>query len=187
MVAGAAVPGDANANSIYLYVIPMNAGEVLQGNRPYTVKPKNAVTDYEFTAENTTLYAPNTGSRLNVTTSSNSYDFYGKYVSESYSGKVGDWFHLSEGSLHPNPAGTTFRQYRWIIKVTKNGTNEGYSKVEFSIVEDGDATGIDRTHVINSDEVEGIYTTNGMKVDEPVRGINIIRYKNGKTQKIIVK
>lgn len=187
MVAGAAVPGDANANSIYLYVIPMNAGEVLQGNRPYTIKPKSAVTDHVFTAENTKLYAPNKGSRLNVTTSSNSYDFYGKYVRESYSGKVGDWFHLSEGSLHPNPAGTTFRQYRWIIKVTKNGTNEGYSKVEFSIVEDGDATGIDRTHVINSDEVEGIYTTNGMKVDEPVRGINIIRYKNGKTQKIIVK
>lgn len=187
MVAGAAVPGEANANSIYLYVTPMAAGDVLKGNRPYTIKPKSAVTDHVFTAENTKLYAPNTGSRLNVTTSSNSYDFYGKYVRESYSGSVGDWYSLSGGSLHPNNPTTTFLPYRWIIKVTKNGTNDGYSKVEFSIVEDGDATGIDSSRIINSDDVEGIYTTNGMKVDEPVRGINIIRYKNGKTQKIIVK
>ena len=187
MVAGAAVPGEADANSIYLYVTPMNVGDVLQGNRPYTVKPKNAVSDYEFKAEDTKLYAPNTGSRLNVTTSSNSYDFYGKYVRESYSGNVGDMYYLSSGSLHPNKETTTFRPYRWIIKVTKNDTNDGYSKVEFSIVEDGEATGIDSSRIINSDEVEGIYTTNGMKVDEPVRGINIIRYKNGKTQKIIVK
>ena len=71
--------------------------------------------------------------------------------------------------------------------MTANTINDDYSKIEFSIVEDGDATGIDRTRVINSDDVEGIYTTNGMKVDEPVRGINIIRYKNGKTEKIIVK
>ncbi|MBR6139440.1 MAG: hypothetical protein IKQ12_07740 [Prevotella sp.] len=187
MIAGAAEAGEADHDKIYLYIEPMNEGEVLKGNRPYTVKPKNVVTDYEFTAENTTLYAPTTKSRLNVTTSFHSYDFYGKYANDPYTGSIGDWFSLSQGSLHPNPASTTFRQYRWIIKVTANTINDDYSKIEFSIVEDGDATGIDRTRVINSDDVEGIYTTNGMKVDEPVRGINIIRYKNGKTEKIIVK
>ena len=187
MIAGAAEAGEADHDLIYLYVEPMSEGEVLKGNRPYTVKPKNVVTDYEFTAENTTLYAPTTKSRLNVTTSFHSYDFYGKYANDPYTGSDGDWFSLAKGSLHPNPASTTFRQYRWIIEVTANTINDDYSKIEFSIVEDGDATGIDRTRVINSDEVEGIYTTNGMKVDEPVRGINIIRYKNGKTEKIIVK
>ena len=187
MIAGAAEAGEADHDKIYLYIEPMNEGEVLKGNRPYTVKPKNVVTDYEFTAENTTLYAPTTKSRLNVTTSFHSYDFYGKYANDPYTGSIGDWFSLAQGSLHPNPASTTFRQYRWIIKVTANTINDDYSKIEFSIVEDGDATGIDRTRVINSDDVEGIYTTNGMKVDEPVRGINIIRYKNGKTEKIIVK
>ncbi len=187
MIAGAAEAGEADHDKIYLYIEPMNEGEVLKGNRPYTVKPKNVVTDYEFTAENTTLYAPTTKSRLNVTTSFHSYDFYGKYANDPYTGNIGDWFSLAQGSLHPNPASTTFRQYRWIIKVTANTINDDYSKIEFSIVEDGDATGIDRTRVINSDDVEGIYTTNGMKVDEPVRGINIIRYKNGKTEKIIVK
>ncbi|MBR4926040.1 MAG: hypothetical protein IKZ61_09850 [Prevotella sp.] len=187
MIAGAAEAGEADHDKIYLYIEPMSEGEVLKGNRPYTVKPKNAVSNYEFTADGTKLYAPNTGSRLNVTTSFHSYDFYGKYARESYSGSVGDMFFLSGGSLHPNNATTTLLPYRWIIKVTANTINDDYSKIEFSIVEDGDATGIDRTHVINSDEVEGIYTTNGMKVDEPVRGINIIRYKNGKTEKIIVK
>lgn len=187
MIAGAAEAGEADHDLIYLYIEPMSEGEILRGNRPYTVKPKNAVSNYEFTADGTKLYAPNTGSRLNVTTSFHSYDFYGKYARESYSGSVGDMFFLSGGSLHPNNATTTLLPYRWIIKVTANTINDDYSKIEFSIVEDGDATGIDRTHVINSDEVEGIYTTNGMKVDEPVRGINIIRYKNGKTEKIIVK
>lgn len=187
MIAGAAEAGEADHDKIYLYIEPMSEGEVLKGNRPYTVKPKNAVSNYEFTADGTKLYAPNTGSRLNVTTSFHSYDFYGKYARESYSGSVGDMFFLSGGSLHPNNATTTLLPYRWIIKVTANTINDDYSKIEFSIVEDGDATGIDRAHIINSDEVEGIYTTNGLKVDEPVRGINIIRYKNGKTEKIIVK
>ena len=86
MIAGAAEAGEADHDKIYLYIEPMNEGEVLKGNRPYTVKPKNVVTDYEFTAENTTLYAPTTKSRLNVTTSFHSYDFYGKYANDPYTG-----------------------------------------------------------------------------------------------------
>ena len=190
MVAGAATPGEANPNEIYLYVTPMNVGDILKGNRPYTVKPKKAVTDYPFTATSTTLYAPNNKSRLNVTTSTHSYDFFGRYVGKHYVGNVEDvsgMFFLSGGSLHPSPTEFDFIPYRWDIKVSSNETNDGYSKIGFIIVEDGDATGINSVREYNSDEVEGIYTINGKKLDSPVKGINIIKYKNGKTEKRLIK
>ena len=187
MVAGAAEAGEADPNEIYLYVTPMNVGEKLVGNRPYTVKPKAAKENYIFTAENTILYAPNNGSRLNVTTSTHSYDFYGQYENTDYEGNKGDMYYLYQGALHPNNPITPLLPYRWNIKVSSNNINDGYSKIEFVIVEDGDATGIDGVRGFNADEVEGIYTINGLKLDEPVKGINIIKYKNGKTEKRIIK
>lgn len=36
-------------------------------------------------------------------------------------------------------------------------------------------------------EISEIYTLNGLKIDAPVQGINIIRYKDGSTKKIMVK
>ena len=189
MVAGAAEAapeaGEADPNKMYLYVESMKVGDKLVGNRPYTVKPKKAVTDYVFTAENTTLYALNSASRLNLTTSTHSYDFFGKYINETYSGAVGDWFSLTQGALHPNPASTRFLPYRWIFTVSSNTTNDGYSKIGFVIVEDADATSISTVNA--NDEVEGYYTVNGVRSETPVKGMNIVKYKNGKTKKIMIK
>ena len=187
MVAGAAEAGEADPNGMYLYVTPMNVGDILKGNRPYTVKPKKAVTHYIFTAKSTTLYAPNNESRLNVTTSNHSYDFYGRYVGKHWEGDVSGIFFLNGGSLHPSSNPVDFIPYRWDIKVSSNSTNDGYAKIGFIIVEDGDATGINSVREYNSDEVEGIYTINGKKLDSPVKGINIIKYKNGKTEKRLIK
>ncbi len=187
MVAGAAEAGEADPNQIYLYVTPMNVGEKLVGNRPYTVKPKAAKENYKFTAENTILYAPNNGSRLNVTTSTHSYDFFGQYENTNYSGNKGDMYYLSQGALHPNNPTTPLLPYRWNIKVSSNSTNDGYAKIGFIIIEDEEATSINTVRDFNADEVEGIYSINGKKLNTPVKGINIIKYKNGKTEKRLIK
>ena len=186
MIAGAAEYGEADPNSMYLYITPMKVNETLQGNRPYLVKPKKA-DNYVFTAKNTILYAPNNASRLNVTTSTHSYDFFGQYETTAYTGNVGDFYVISKDALHPNDKTLNLRPYRWNIKVSSNSTNGGYAKIGFVIVEDGDATGINTVRDYNSDEVEGIYTINGKKLDAPVKGINIIKYKNGKTEKRLIK
>ena len=187
MIAGAAEAGVANPNSMYLYITPMKVGDKLVGNRPYIVKPKKAVDNYVFTAENTILYAPNNASRLNVTTSTHSYDFYGQYEKTAYTGNVGDFYVIKNDALHPNDKTLNLRPYRWNIKVSSNSTNDGYAKIGFIIVEDGDATGINTVRNYNSNEVEGIYSINGKKLNTPVKGINIIKYKNGKTEKRLIK
>lgn len=190
MIAGAAMPGEADPNTIYLYVESLKEGDVLVGNRPYTVVViKNTPAEgYVFKQEGMKLYAPNYESRLNVTTSGNSYDFYGTYVQHTYSGQAGDLNFLSSGTIHPSSAKVTLRQYRWNIQVKTNGTNDGYSKPEFVIVEDADATGIsDAVSDEVLEEVEGIYSVNGMKLASPSKGINIIKYKSGKTIKMYIK
>ena len=40
---------------------------------------------------------------------------------------------------------------------------------------------------ILDEQVEGIYSTNGMKQDRLMPGMNIIRYANGKTKTVLVK
>ena len=51
---------------------------------------------------------------------------------------------------------------------------------------DEETNGINNSQVIYS-EIEGIYTLGGMKVEHPVKGVNIIKYTDGRTKKIYVK
>ena len=55
------------------------------------------------------------------------------------------------------------------------------------VVGDGeDVDGINNERV-NYVEIEGIYTLGGVKVEHPVKGVNIIKYADGRTKKINVK
>ncbi len=51
---------------------------------------------------------------------------------------------------------------------------------------DGSTTGIDAIDALNDAESE-YYDLSGKRLDEPQRGVNIVRMKSGKTKKIIIK
>ena len=51
---------------------------------------------------------------------------------------------------------------------------------------DGSTTGIDAIDALNEAEAE-YYDLSGKRLDEPQRGVNIVRMKSGKTKKIIIK
>lgn len=51
---------------------------------------------------------------------------------------------------------------------------------------DGSTTGIDAIDALNDAEAE-FYDLSGKRLDEPQRGVNIVRMKSGKTKKIIIK
>ena len=51
---------------------------------------------------------------------------------------------------------------------------------------DDSTTGIDAIDAINDAEAE-YYDLSGKRLDEPQRGVNIVRMKSGKTKKIIIK
>lgn len=171
---------------VYVYIEPIGEGTVLKGNRPYVVKPKKELTDYVFVAENINkLYSEDSSSRLHQETTEFEYDFYGtfrkvKFIEEN------QVLYLDGGKIVWNSSDNTVRTYRWYIKTTSKD-NDNYAKPDIIFIEEGnEPTGIEINDTIG-DGIIGIYTSNGIKVDNPVKGINIIRYADGKTRKIYIK
>ena len=77
---------------------------------------------------------------------------------------------------------------------TDYGTPEGYfvqAVNEFgglsakASVKDGSTVGVNATEMETA--IEGIYDINGMRLAAPTKGVNIVRFTNGKTRKVIVK
>lgn len=173
---------------VYIHIEPIPSGTVLKANRPYVIKPKAEMT-HVFEAENVTLYGINNSIRLSMSTSEWDYNFYGTYTTfkeENQTAK--QWIGLNtNGNYFWNKPSSSLHRYRWFIKVTANTDNGDYSKLNLVFIEDNDeATDISKKY-LDEDEIEGIYTLDGVKVQTPVKGMNIIRFTNGKTKKINVK
>ena len=201
MVAGSRDPqgGEVDESNednkqIWIHVFTMKAGDVLKGNRPYVIVPK-AAGDFDFAEESTKLYPaqPEPTSHLKLATSYYVYDFYGTY--EPYvTSKEGEIIAMGGGYIRPNVQGGNLGIYRWYIKPTSNDFNDDYSNFRIGIVVDGEE---DPTSIFaiedaeGSDEISGIYSVNGTKygttMDDLQKGVNIIRYKNGTSKKVLVK
>lgn len=66
--------------------------------------------------------------------------------------------------------------------------SSGADSPSFNILVDDDPTGISNaTGADDAAEIEGIYSVSGVKQSDLQKGINIVRYRNGKTQKVILK
>ena len=77
----------------------------------------------------------------------------------------------------------TLHSYRWYIKVTPKGN---YAKPEVFFAEyDPDVTGIRTTET--EKEPESYFSPNGIQLEKPVKGLNIIKMKDGTIRKVIVK
>ena len=90
----------------------------------------------------------------------------------------------------------------WNVEELKNSTSVKGAKVgpfrawldgtsakapaRLSMRIDGSTTGIDAIDALNDAEAE-YYDLSGKRLDEPQRGVNIVRMKSGKTKKIIIK
>ena len=90
----------------------------------------------------------------------------------------------------------------WNVEELKNSTSVKGAKVrplrawldgtsanapaQLSMRIDGSTTGIDAIDALNDAEAE-YYDLSGKRLDEPQRGVNIVRMKSGKTKKIVIK
>ena len=180
-----------NTDAIYIYLKPAKAGDILHANRPYVVVAKEAK-EYIFTTEESDLYAEDNSSRLHEESTWSNYDFYGTY--REYGASAGyEWYTLTKsGHISPNAsASAKLQSYVWALKVSSRSENENYSKINFIITEESDEfNGIatDLSSVLDQEsEIEGIYTTDGVKVDHVVKGVNVIRYKDGRIKKVSIK
>ncbi len=172
-------------NAMYIYIVKMKAGNKLQANTPYLIKPLAAYPNgFTFNLKNAELKAPVTGSTLHLETRANKYDFYGCYnqFTPTSDGEV--FWMTKNGTINPSLAYSTMRSYRWYIKVTSKLSSS--AKVNFIIEEyDPDATSIRTTKAGN--EPESYFSPNGIQLEKPVKGLNIIKMKDGTIRKVIVK
>lgn len=59
--------------------------------------------------------------------------------------------------------------------------------VTVNFVFDETSTGIDEVDAAGDNKIVARYTIDGQQISEPQKGINIVKYENGKTAKILVK
>lgn len=93
-------------------------------------------------------------------------------------------------------ATTVIRPFRWIFRTyTKPEEGESHqvnAQIRFSffgeVDDDEEATGIETTPAdAEMVEVEGYYTLSGVKVQNPGKGLHIVKFANGETKKVFIK
>ena len=173
-------------DKVYLYINSVEAGTTLQANYPYIVKPK-ASGVYTFVEEgDLKLKAKTSKPVASVSTMTNEYKFYGTFSTFGPTENDKEWLTMNtDGNLMWNKGGKhDVKPYRWYIVPS---VKDDYAN-NFIFVEDS-ASATDITTLSNDPEmvVEGFYSVDGMRLAEPVKGLNIVKFSNGQTQKVIIR
>ncbi|MCQ2254022.1 MAG: hypothetical protein MJZ29_00830, partial [Bacteroidaceae bacterium] len=97
------------------------------------------------------------------------------FISNNKFWRAGDMTHAS-GGVKAAP----FRAY------LKNTTGSAMASALRIAVEDDSATAIDVLNMLNDADAE-YYDLNGRRIPQLQKGINIVKYGNGKTKKVSIK
>ena len=172
-----AAPEYAASNT--LYIINLSENDVIKANKPYFIKPHSAGTEV-FTAENVTLAKAETITNVDCSSTQVKYTFYGNYAGKY---DTGTFLFMRGGALVWNN-GYSVGTFRWYVTATNR--DGSLAKIIPVIIEDdNDATGISTT--MKENEPESYYSPNGIQLEKPMKGLNIIKMKDGSTRKVIVR
>ena len=185
--------GVVSSDRIRLYYIPIKSGKIY-ANKPYLIKLKNKDDmnkQQEIKVENTTLYKTQNinDDPMKCSTTNANYLFKGTYRTDEVKAVPNDpsthFFGVGGGGIS-YISNNTLSSYRWYIKVDPKDVNYAKPTIEF-VMGDEDVTGISNIDSGDKSEIDGYYTINGVRSEVPVRGMNIVKYKNGKTKKVMIK
>lgn len=152
----------------------------LYANKPYFIKAKSKG-EKIFELSNVTLKSATDITPTETSTTSAIYTITGTY--EDVTATSDTPFMAMGGGTINWITSNTLHSYRWYIKVTPKGN---YAKPQIIFGEyDSEATGIRATNT--DSEIESFYTPDGVRMERPTKGLNIIKMKDGTTRKIMVK
>ena len=159
-------------------VLKQLEGEVAAGT-PCIVKRNGTESELTFDANDV---------KLNMTRATNpvgDMTFSGTYwtedVNSGYVISKDRFWNVAELNGSASVKGVKVQPFRaWL-----SGTS-AKAPARLSMRIDGSTTGIDAIDALNAAEAE-YYDLSGKRLDEPQRGVNIVRMKSGKTKKIIIK
>ena len=104
-----------------------------------------------------------------------------KEVNSGYVISKNSFWNVEELKNSTSVKGAKVRPFRaWLDGTSAN------APAQLSMRIDGSTTGINAIDALNDAEAE-YYDLSGKRLDEPQRGVNIVRMKSGKTKKIVIK
>ena len=160
-IANAAEEGvNPEDDHVYIFLNPIAAGTTLYGNKPYVYRAKEAVDNYSFTTENTTLLAKNESSVLQTSTALANYDFYGTYDNVTAT-PSSPFYYISINGNVCYGTSVTVGPYRWILRATSKGGVSYAPQITFS---EGETTAIDHSTFNVQRSTFNVYDLQGRKV-----------------------
>ncbi|WP_308230557.1 leucine-rich repeat domain-containing protein [uncultured Prevotella sp.] len=156
-------------------------GEVASGT-PCVVKRKGSEAELTFSANNAELNMAINDQPMDGMNFSGTY--WTKDVNNGYIIAKDCFWNVAELNKSDLVKGVKVKPFRaWLDGTSPNGASQ------LSICVSDTATGIGAAGTIDvlNDTATEYYDLSGKRLDEPQRGVNIVRMKSGKTKKIIIK
>ena len=153
-------------------------GTVAAGT-PCVVKRNGTETDLTFGANDAELNMAISDQNVGGMTFHGTY--WTKEVNSGYVISKDCFWNVAELMSSNHVKGAKVSPFRaWLSSTSAN------APAQLSMRIDGSTTGINAIDALNDAEAE-YYDLSGKRLDEPQRGVNIVRMKSGKTKKIIIK
>ena len=156
-------------------------GEVAAGT-PCVVKRKGSEAELTFSANNAELNMAINDQPMDGMNFSGTY--WTKDVTNGYIIAKDCFWNVEELKNSSSVKGVKVNPFRaWLDGTSAN------APAQFSMRIDGSTTGINAAEALDAlnDAEAEYYDLSGKRLDEPQRGVNIVRMKSGKTKKIIIK
>ena len=153
---------------------------VVDAGTPCVVHRNNKESELSFKANNAdikkVMYVLSVGDNMTF-----SGTYWPKEVTDGYVIAKDCFWNVEELKNSSSVKGVKVNPFRaWLDGTSAN------APAQLSMRIDGSTTGINAIDALNDAEAE-YYDLSGKRLDEPQRGVNIVRMKSGKTMKIIIK
>ena len=169
-------------DKIEVYYTKMTEGKI-HANKPYLIRAKNSG-EQSIVVKNTILHDTHNVNPMQTETTAAVYAFTGTY--EGVKATSSNTFFAMGGGTINFCDNAQLGAYRWYLNFMPKTDDYAKPVVDF-IESDSDATGVSSVKTGDDSDIEGYYNINGVRSETPVRGVNIIRYKNGSTKKVVIK
>ena len=152
---------------------------VVDAGTPCVVKRNGSEAELTFGANKAALNMAIGAKNVDGMTFSGTY--WTKEVNSGYVISKNSFWNVEELKNSSSVKGVKVNPFRtWIDGTSAN------APAQLSMRIDGSTTGINAIDALNDVEAE-YYDLSGKRLDEPQKGVNIVRMKSGKTKKIIIK
>ena len=180
---------DDDDNGIFdrtvLEIVKVKSGS-LKANTPYLIKPKTTGTK-TITINNATLKKTEVSS-IYCASVNTMYTFTGTYNTISGSTMISNGYYGMGGGelVQAEDNNASLGAFRWYLKIEgKEDGSYALGKIMVLCLDEEMTTRIDENVVDVENKVVGIYDANGRKLNEMRNGLNIVKYSDGSTKKIM--